>query len=88
MSNDVVSTLSTEQAEAMLRQRLCGRVRELRLLVRADGVVLQGASANYYGKQMAQHFAHTLLRLPIVANQIEVRSLDPSPARGDGGEAR
>jgi hypothetical protein len=64
-----------EQAEAILKQRLRGRVRELRVLVRADGVVLRGAAANYYGKQMAQHMAHQLLRLPIVANEIEVCSI-------------
>jgi hypothetical protein len=79
MSDDVVATLSAEQAEVMLRQRLCGRVRQLRVVMRRDGVVLQGASANYYGKQMAQHYAHQLLRLPIVANEIEVRSIAEPP---------
>jgi hypothetical protein len=79
MTDELVATLSSEQAEALLRQRLCGRVRQLRVLVRKDGVVLQGAAANYYGKQMAQHFAHKLLRLPIVANEIEVRSIVEPP---------
>ena len=84
MSNDTASTPSAEQAEAILRQRLCGRVRELRVLVRAEGVVLRGASANYYGKQMAQHLAHKLLGLPILANEIEVRSVASlPPEQGD-----
>ncbi len=79
MSNDAGTSPTAEQVEAMLRQRLCGRVRQLRVLVRVDGVVLQGATANYYGKQLAQHYAHKLLRLPIVANEIEVRSLVEPP---------
>jgi hypothetical protein len=81
MSHDTGPTLDAEQAEAMLRQRLCGRVRALRVVVREDGLVLQGASANFYGKQMAQHLAHTLLRLPIVANEIEVRSIEALPVQ-------
>ena len=75
MSSDTVSTDGGEQAEAVLKQRLRGRVRELRVLIRAEGVVLQGATANYYGKQLAQHLAHQLFRLPIAANEIEVRSI-------------
>ncbi len=75
MSHPTASTPITEQAEAVLRQRLCGRVRELKVVIRAEGIVLRGAAANYYGKQMAQHFAHQLLGLPIAANEIEVRSI-------------
>jgi hypothetical protein len=75
MSEDVASSHGPEQVEEVLRQRLCGRVRQLRVLVRGEGVVLQGAAANYYGKQLAQHYAHKLFRLPIIANEIEVRSL-------------
>jgi hypothetical protein len=75
MRDDTASTPTPEQVEAVLRQRLCGRVRELRVVVRAEGVVLHGASANYYGKQLAQHLAHQLFRLPIAANKIEVRSI-------------
>ena len=86
MSDDTASTLSAEQAEAVLRQRLRGRVRQLRLLVGAEGVVLQGVAANYYGKQMAQHMAHQLLRLPIVANEIEVRSIS-ARVHDSAGEA-
>ena len=86
MSNDTASTLSAEQAEAILRQRLCGRVRQLSLLIRAEGVVLRGAAANYYGKQMAQHLAHKLLGLPVLANEIEVRSIASSPPQDDNRE--
>jgi len=57
MSNDAALTLSAEQAEAILLERLCGRVRDLRVFLRAEGAVLRGVAANYYGKQMAQHLA-------------------------------
>jgi len=77
MSNDTDSPLSAEQAEAVLRQRLCGRVRHLRVHIRAEGVVLHGVAANYYGKQMAQHLAHKLLGIPVLANEIEVGSIGP-----------
>jgi hypothetical protein len=86
MSTDADSTPRVEDAEAVLKQRLCGRVRELRVLVRAEGVVLRGASANYYGKQLAQHFAHQLFRLPIFANEIQVRSISAPPPEGDAGQ--
>jgi hypothetical protein len=69
MSDDTASTLSAEQADAVLRQRLRGRVRQLRLLVGAEGIVLQGVAANYYGKQLAQHHAHKLLGLLVRANE-------------------
>jgi hypothetical protein len=87
MNNYTASPLTAEQAEAILRQRLCGRVRNLRVLFRAEGIVLHGAAANYYGKQMAQHFAKELLGLQILANEIEVRSLDSSTGQGPHGEA-
>jgi hypothetical protein len=77
MSNDTASTLSAEQAEAVLRERLCGRVRHLRVLLHAEGVALHGVTANYYGKQMAQHLAFKLLGLPVLANEIEVGPIGP-----------
>jgi hypothetical protein len=75
MNNNTASASNTEQTEAVLRQRLCGRVRELQVVIGPKGVVLRGATANYYGKQLAQHVAHQLYRLPIAANEIEVRSI-------------
>jgi hypothetical protein len=74
MNTDAASTLSSEQAEAVLRQRLYGRVWHLRVQIREEGVVLQGVAVNYYGKQMTQHLAQKLLGLPILANEMEVRA--------------
>jgi hypothetical protein len=49
------------------------RVRELRVLIRRDGVVLQGWAGTYHAKQLAQHAAMELADMPILANDIEVR---------------
>jgi hypothetical protein len=86
MNSNGSSTPSAEQAEAILRQRLRVYIRELRVLVHAEGVVLQGAAVSYYGKQMVQHVAHQLFRLPIVANEIEVRSVTSPPPEDGIGE--
>jgi hypothetical protein len=53
-------------------RRIGNRVRDLRVLVRRDGIVLQGRAPTYHAKQLAQHAAMELLSLPIVANDIEV----------------
>jgi hypothetical protein len=59
--------------EARVRSRLAGRVRELRVEACADGLVLEGWTATYYAKQLAQHAVMEVTRLPIVRNGIEVR---------------
>jgi hypothetical protein len=58
--------------ESMLLRRLGSRVRGLRILLRGNGVILQGRTATYHAKQMAQHIMMELLPLPILANDIEV----------------
>lgn len=58
--------------EAVIRQRLGNRVRDLRVVVEAEGVVLQGQTATYHVKQIAQHAAMEAAGLPILANRIEV----------------
>jgi hypothetical protein len=72
---DLIGPLSREelmQAEEHIRSRLSGRVRDLRLLVRDQGLVLQGRAHTYYEKQLAQHVVMETLRLAIRANEIEV----------------
>jgi hypothetical protein len=56
-----------------MQRRLGNRVRDLRVTVRADGVILHGRTATYHAKQLAQHAAMDLVSLPILANDIEVR---------------
>jgi hypothetical protein len=60
------------QLEAQVRDRLVGMVRDLHLLAREGGLVLQGRSPTYYAKQLAQHRVMEATRIPILANEIEV----------------
>jgi hypothetical protein len=43
------------QLEAHAQNQLNGRVRNLRLAVRDNGLILQGQAHTYYAKQLAQH---------------------------------
>jgi hypothetical protein len=60
------------QLQAQVHGRLQGKVRDLRLLVRGDGLVLQGRAHCYYLKQLAQHSVMAVTRIRILANEIEV----------------
>jgi hypothetical protein len=64
----------TELLEARVRERLVGRahVRELRVVILDQGIVLEGRTATFYAKQLAQHVAMEVTRLPLRANRIEV----------------
>ncbi|MSQ94658.1 MAG: hypothetical protein EXR98_08880 [Gemmataceae bacterium] len=76
MSTDVFATsvvLSEEERlETMLTRRLGNRIRDLRVILLADGLILKGRTATYHAKQVAQHVAMEVANLPIVANEIEV----------------
>jgi osmotically-inducible protein OsmY len=72
MSGNSAPTVSTEQVEALLIQKLRGRVWNIRLLVEDGCVTLLGEARTYYAKQMAQHVVMEIVRLPIRANQIQV----------------
>jgi hypothetical protein len=61
-----------DQLEAHVQSRLNGRVRDLRLLVRGSGLILQGHAHTYYAKQLAQQAVREATALPILANDIEV----------------
>lgn len=65
-----------QPAEQALRSRLQralgNRVRDLRVLIRPEGVVLRGRTTTYHHKQVAQHAVMDLAGLPILANEIEV----------------
>lgn len=64
-------------AEVYLARHLRGRLRDIRITVHRDGVVLQGRASSYYVKQLAQHAVMTNVSLPIAVNEIEVV---PQPA--------
>jgi hypothetical protein len=74
VENDTGLTTSDEAAalEALVYSRLGWRIRELRLVVSAEGVLLRGRSRTYYAKQLAQHVVMKAAGLPILANEIEV----------------
>jgi len=82
--SEPVGEYPLEQAEALLRQRLRGRVWDLRVVLREGGVILQGQALSYYVKQLGQHIAMEELRLTVVANEIEVRC--PLPTQEPAGE--
>ncbi len=62
-----------ERLESMLFRRLGNRIRDLRVILLPEGVILQGRVETYHAKQIAQHATMELADLPILANDIEVR---------------
>lgn len=68
----LVETENADQLEASVSLRLGGRVRDLRLVIRGDQVIVKGSSRSYYAKQLAQHAVMELTGLKILANEIKV----------------
>jgi hypothetical protein len=68
-----VTSQREEDLELVLYSRLGSRIRDLRVLLRPNGIVLQGYAATYHAKQLAQHAVMEATRLPLLANDIEVR---------------
>ncbi len=62
----------TERLQALVQQRLGTRVRDLRIVVGRQGVILEGRAPSYHAKQLAQHAAMELGELPVLANNIQV----------------
>jgi hypothetical protein len=62
-----------ESLESLIQRRLGGRIRDFHVVARDRGIILQGRTATYHMKQLAQHAAMELCDLPILANDIEVR---------------
>ena len=69
---DVKISERETRLETHLQIRLGSRVRQLRVVCRSEGVVLQGSASTYYVKQLAQHLVMEIADLPILANEIEV----------------
>jgi hypothetical protein len=61
-----------ERLESVLSHRLGSRIRDLRVVFRAEGLILRGRTTTYHAKQLAQHAAMTAVDIPILANEIEV----------------
>jgi len=62
-----------DAAMAAVKHRLGSRVREFRLLVLGEGLILLGQTTTYHAKQLAQHVVMEATTMKIVANDIEVR---------------
>ena len=58
--------------EEQIQRCVGNRVRGLRVEFRPNGLVLQGQTANFHAKQVAQQAAMELVPIPILANEIEV----------------
>jgi len=82
--NDSDDKIQAEQAEAILRRSLGTRVSGLRIVIHAEGVIMEGNTFSYHAKQLAQHAVMRLLGLPVMANQIKVR---PAPVLPNSGSA-
>jgi hypothetical protein len=65
-------SLREEKLESLIERRLGTRVRDLRVVVRPTGLILQGRAATYHAKQLAQHAAMEQATMPILSNEIEV----------------
>jgi hypothetical protein len=75
MTTDTLSPVlptEEERLETMLIRRLGNRIRDLRVILLQDGMILQGRTATYHAKQLAQHAAMEMADCPILANDIEV----------------
>ena len=58
--------------ETLIKQQLRGRLFDFRLVLRGNGLVLQGRTRFDYTKQLAQHAIMAGTGMQIVANEIEV----------------
>ena len=61
-----------ENLERQIQSRLGTRVKDLRIEVRAGGLVIHGRAATYHAKQLAQHAAVELAGVPVLVNDIDV----------------
>jgi hypothetical protein len=60
------------ELEQHIQSRLNGRVRNFRLSIHPEGLVLEGQTHTYHAKQLAQHAVMKAFDFPIIANEIEV----------------
>ena len=72
--SDASPTLFEEvaQLEALVKGQLSGHVRNLRLIVHDNGIILRGQAHTYYAKQLAMQAVIDATGLPVLANEIVV----------------
>jgi hypothetical protein len=59
-----------DRLQEYVRCRLGGRVQDFRLLMRDNGLVLQGHSRSAHDKQLAQEFVVVATYVPVLVNEI------------------
>ena len=69
---DVPSLEDLERIQQEIRRNLSLRVYHFRLRAVDDGLILEGRTKTYYGKQMVQHAVMDATDFPILANNIDV----------------
>jgi hypothetical protein len=67
-----LSTWEVDALEVHMQSRLNGRVRNLRLVCRETGLIIQGHAFSYYVKQLAQHAVMEATSVPVLSNDIVV----------------
>jgi hypothetical protein len=67
-----VGSEEVERLAAHVRCLLGGQVRDLHLVLRGPGLILQGQARTYYAKQLAQHAVMRATTCTLLANDIEV----------------
>lgn len=60
------------RVENHIQRRFPGRIRNLHVSVRGEGLVLSGCSRTYHVKQLIQHAATEVCSIPELINEIEV----------------
>lgn len=60
------------QLEALIQRQLTRRVAQFRIRYQDGGLILEGRTRTYYGKQLVQHAVMDATDLPILANNIVV----------------
>lgn len=62
-----------DELESHVQDCLGNRIRDLRIIQFEEGLVMRGYSHTYYAKQLAQHAVMRATKLPLLANEIEVK---------------
>ena len=70
--NGIDAADAIDQLAGRVQSRLNGRVRDVRLVLRGPGLILQGHVPTYYAKQLVHHAVMEVTALPVLANEIEV----------------
>lgn len=69
---EVPSSENLDQIQQEIRRNLSLRVQNFRIRAVEDGLILEGRTKTYYGKQMVQHAVMDATDFPILANNIVV----------------